>query len=78
MVIPVMTFMFKHINIRSAIIFSDEDFKETMQMLADGKLVGYEKLITGRIRVEDIVEKGFNELINNKDEHIKILVSTRI
>jgi len=78
MVIPVMTFMFKHINIRSAIIFSDEDFKETMQMLADGKLVGYEKLITGRIRLEDIVEKGFNELINNKDEHIKILVSTRI
>jgi len=73
-----MTFMFKHINIRSAIIFSDEDFKETMQMLADGKLVGYEKLITGRIRLEDIVEKGFNELINNKDEHIKILVSTRI
>jgi len=47
-------------------------------MMADGKLIGYEKLITGRIRLEDIVEKGFKELINNKDEHIKILVSTKI
>lgn len=70
--------MFKHINIRSAIIFSDEDFKETMQLLAEGKLVGYEKLVTGRIPLEDIVEKGFKELIHNKDEHIKILVSTNM
>jgi len=69
--------MAKHINVRSALIFSDDDFKETMQMMAEGKLVGYEKLITGRIQLEDIVEKGFDELINNKDEHIKILVGTK-
>ncbi len=78
MVIPVWTFMQKHINIRSALIFSDDEFKETMQLLADGKMVGYEKLVTGRISVEDIVEQGFKELINNKDEHVKILVGTKI
>ena len=70
--------MFKHITVKSALVFDDEDFAETMQMLAEGKIVGYEKLVTGRIRLEDIVEKGFIELVHNKDEHIKILVSTRI
>jgi hypothetical protein len=42
-----------------------------------GKLAGYEKLVTGRIRLDDIVEKGFKQLINNKDQHIKILVTPR-
>ncbi len=42
-----------------------------------GKLKGYEKMVTGRISVEDIVEKGFKELINNKDKHIKIMVSPK-
>jgi (R,R)-butanediol dehydrogenase/meso-butanediol dehydrogenase/diacetyl reductase len=32
-------------------------------------------MVTGRIRIDDIVEKGFEELVNNKDKHIKILVS---
>lgn len=46
-------------------------------MAISGKIVGYEKMVTGRISVEDIVEKGFEELVNNKDQHIKILVSPR-
>lgn len=46
-------------------------------MMGDGKFVGYEKLVTGRIGLEHIVEQGFEELINHKDEHIKILVSTK-
>ena len=33
-----------------------------------------ENLITGKIELKDIMEKGFFELINNKDENIKILV----
>jgi len=48
-------------------------------MLTDraGKLVGYEKMVTSRISVEDIVGKGFEELVNNKDQHIKIMVTPR-
>lgn len=33
--------------------------------------------MTSRIGVDDVVEKGFKELVNNKDKHIKILVSPR-
>nr|AIU93829.1 hypothetical protein LRS1606.395 [Rhodococcus sp. NS1] len=32
-------------------------------------------MITARISLEDVVEKGFDELIRNKDDHIKIIVS---
>lgn len=35
-----------------------------------------EKLITSKIKVDDIIEKGFEALLNNKNE-IKILVSSK-
>ena len=75
--IPSLKFMFKHITLKSAIIFSDDDFTEAIQMMADGKFKGHEKLVTGRISLEDVVKKGFEELLHNKDEHIKILVSSK-
>ncbi|SMQ52514.1 unnamed protein product [Zymoseptoria tritici ST99CH_3D7] len=42
-----------------------------------GKFEGVEKMITSRIALQDVVTKGFDELINNKDEHVKILVTPR-
>lgn len=62
------------------VIFGDDDMGEVMEMMVEGKLQGYEKLATGRIVLDDIVKKGFEELVNNKDEdnkdeHIKILVN---
>lgn len=34
-------------------------------------------MVTSRISLDDIVEKGFEELVNNKDNHIKIMVRPR-
>lgn len=34
-------------------------------------------MITGRIALEDIREKGFEQLVKNKDEHVKILATPR-
>lgn len=34
-------------------------------------------MVTSRIAVDDIVEKGFKELINHRDDHIKILVTPK-
>lgn len=78
MVVPAWPFMLKHITLKSALIFDDDDFVEVIQMMAEGKFTGYEKLVTGRIKVEEVVEKGFKELIHHKDQHIKILVSPNI
>jgi hypothetical protein len=43
-----------------------------------GKFTGLEKMITRRVGLEDIVRDGFEELIHNKDEHIKILISPKM
>lgn len=48
-----------------------------MDWMQSGKIRGYEAMVTSRISVEDIVAKGFEELVNNKDKHIKIMVTPR-
>jgi (R,R)-butanediol dehydrogenase/meso-butanediol dehydrogenase/diacetyl reductase len=49
-------------------------FDEAINMMAEGKFEG-DPLITGRIRLENIVSEGFEAIINDKQKHIKILVS---
>ncbi len=49
-------------------------FDEAIQMMADGRFNG-EPLITGRIKLDDILEKGFKTLIKHKEANVKILVS---
>lgn len=42
-----------------------------------GKFKGIEKMVTSRIYIDDITTKGFEELVTNKDQHIKIMVTTQ-
>jgi len=35
-------------------------------------------MVTSRISLEDVVAKGFEELVNNRDEHIKIMISPKL
>ena len=34
-------------------------------------------MVTARIGLEEVKERGFDELINNKDKHVKILVTPK-
>ncbi len=52
------------------------DHPDTIALLQDGK-VAAEQFITGRIGLEDLVKGGFRELIDNKEENVKILVSPK-
>lgn len=54
--------------------YTIDDFQGVANLLASGQLRA-EPLITGRIKLDDIIKKGFDELINNKDANIKIIVS---
>jgi (R,R)-butanediol dehydrogenase/meso-butanediol dehydrogenase/diacetyl reductase len=48
-------------------------------MSIKGRICKPERLITAKIDMEDVVPKGFEALLNNKSENIKILISpTRI
>ncbi|MCJ1297798.1 hypothetical protein MMC08_000586 [Hypocenomyce scalaris] len=57
--------------------YNDKDFKDTVKLFVDGKLKGVENLVTSRILLDDIVEKGFEELVTNKDNQVKILVTPK-
>jgi (R,R)-butanediol dehydrogenase/meso-butanediol dehydrogenase/diacetyl reductase len=52
----------------------NDEFSTVLSFLVDGRLQA-KPMISGKIKLEEILEKGFEELINNKDENIKILVS---
>lgn len=53
--------------------YTYETYDEVIELLASGKLSG-QSVITSKIKLEDIVEKGFEELLVNKSQS-KILVS---
>jgi (R,R)-butanediol dehydrogenase/meso-butanediol dehydrogenase/diacetyl reductase len=50
------------------------EFAAAMALLEDGRIKA-EPLITGDIKLDNIVEQGFEELLKNKESNIKILVS---
>jgi len=49
-----------------------DDFPAVIQMVSDGRL-NTDGLITGKIDLDDIVEKGFEAIAHARDKHVKIL-----
>lgn len=73
------------INLNSCVFFEREiigslgyndEFATVLSYLVDGRLQA-KPMISGKIKLEDILKKGFGDLIENKDKNIKILVSPR-
>jgi (R,R)-butanediol dehydrogenase/meso-butanediol dehydrogenase/diacetyl reductase len=50
------------------------EFPQAIQMLADGR-VDPTPMISNRIDLEEVVEKGFVECVNNKRTNVKVLVN---
>ena len=67
--------MLKEINIKFSMAYTNSDFKKVVEDFVAGKFVGVEKMITSRVSLEDLPTRGFDELITNKDEHVKILAT---
>ena len=62
----------REVTVRGTLAYCN-DHPGTIRLLADRK-VDVAPFITRRIALDDVVDSGFRELINNKDEHVKILV----
>ncbi|THG99717.1 hypothetical protein EW026_g2703 [Hermanssonia centrifuga] len=71
--IDFMEVLMKEIFI-TGILGYDRCHEELLEAVAAGKFQGLEKLITRKIGLEDLVEKGIKALITEKDTQIKILV----
>ncbi|KGU36060.1 (R,R)-butanediol dehydrogenase/diacetyl reductase [Candida albicans P75063] len=62
-----------------SICFVKKDFEESIKAIENG-LISIDELkmlITSKIHLQDGIEKGFLELINHKEKHIKILFSPK-
>lgn len=75
--IPMQYAFFREINIRFSLGNDDNDYREVVEDFVAGKFKGAEKLITRRLPVEDLAEKGLDELVRNKDDHVKIVATWR-
>ena len=65
--------VFKEIEL-IGILNNGGEFPQAIQMLADGR-VDPTPMISNRISLEDVVEKGFKECIANKRGNVKVIVN---
>jgi (R,R)-butanediol dehydrogenase/meso-butanediol dehydrogenase/diacetyl reductase len=75
MVAPYVQLMLKEISMTASRAYNDDDFAATVDSFVKGNFKGFETMITSRIALADIADKGFEALIKHKDDHIKILVT---
>lgn len=61
------------LNVGGIICYTPQDFADTIAMLKDGS-IQTEGIITERIPLSNVIEGGFEELVEHKDRHVKILV----
>ncbi|KAF1978216.1 sorbitol dehydrogenase [Bimuria novae-zelandiae CBS 107.79] len=66
-------FTFKERRYMGVATFQVGDFQEVIDAIAAGKMKPHD-MITSRIKLDEVEEKGFKTLINDKDNQVKILV----
>ncbi|KAJ5564732.1 chaperonin 10-like protein [Penicillium frequentans] len=75
--LPFERFIPKELTLKSFLAYDEIDFAETVAAFVEGKFKGVERMITRRVTLDDVVDKGLKELVENPDEHIKILACAR-
>lgn len=70
--VDMLQLLMKEIRLTGSFAYCN-DHAPVVELLKAGKL-DVADFITGRIAVEDVYEKGFRELIDNKEENVKIIV----
>ncbi|KEP68877.1 zinc-binding dehydrogenase [Thioclava dalianensis] len=73
--IDAMLWALKDITVEATWCYPTQIWPRIARMVASGNFP-IEKVITARIRAEDVVEKGFEALLDPAGEHLKILVTT--
>ncbi|KAF1996800.1 GroES-like protein [Amniculicola lignicola CBS 123094] len=65
--------VFKEAMYTAVLGYQRKDFQAVIDHIADGTLKP-SKMITSKIQLDDLVEKGIKALIEDKESHVKILV----
>jgi threonine dehydrogenase-like Zn-dependent dehydrogenase len=73
--VPMQYAFFKELTIKFSLGNDDDNYREVVQDYVAGKFVGAEALITRRLPVERLAKDGLEELVRNKDDHVKIVAT---
>ncbi|KAL5338322.1 chaperonin 10-like protein [Aspergillus crustosus] len=71
--IRVNEMMYHEVKYIGAALYDEESFKSVIEAIAKGQLKP-EGMISDKIGLGDVVEKGFKTLLEDRDKHCKILV----
>lgn len=71
--IRVNEMMYHEVKYLGAALYDEKSFQSTIEAISKGQLRP-EPMITDKIRLDDVVEKGFKTLLADRDTHCKILV----
>ena len=73
--IPMKYAFYRELTIKFSLGNNDGDYRDVVADFVAGKFKGAENLITRRLGVEDLAEKGLEELVRNRDDHVKIVAT---
>ncbi|RDW89792.1 uncharacterized protein DSM5745_01567 [Aspergillus mulundensis] len=71
--IKVNEMMYHEVKYLGSALYDEQSFRDTIDAISKG-LLKPEPMITDKIKLEDVVEKGFKTLLQDRDTHCKILV----
>ncbi|KAJ5183276.1 alcohol dehydrogenase [Penicillium capsulatum] len=67
---------YKEVSYIGAALYDEVSFKNVIEALSHGQL-NPERMITAKIKLSEAVDKGFQELIDHRDQHCKILIDAQ-
>jgi (R,R)-butanediol dehydrogenase/meso-butanediol dehydrogenase/diacetyl reductase len=65
--------LLKELAIIPSLAYANE-YAAVLAAIADGRISGLDQMVSSRIPLEEVVESGFEELVNHRADHVKILV----
>ncbi|KAK2615957.1 hypothetical protein N8I77_002678 [Diaporthe amygdali] len=69
-------YLYKEATLVSSIAYQDKDWEEVIEALRHGKIKP-EAMVTSKIQLQDLVEKGIKVLAKPGQQHCKILISVQ-
>ncbi|KAL1625859.1 hypothetical protein SLS56_007178 [Neofusicoccum ribis] len=75
--VPFPPLMYREANVTASCAYNEKDFEEVVKAFSEGRFKGVESMITARISLEDVVEKGFGALDDPNNSHVKILITPK-
>jgi 2-desacetyl-2-hydroxyethyl bacteriochlorophyllide A dehydrogenase len=68
--------VFREANLKAVLGYQKKDYEGVLKALGDGRLKPA-GMITGKIKMQNLINEGYMPLINEKDKHVKILVDIK-